>query len=111
MGGAESVSEGPPDACRCRLGVGVGVGHIYPHLEVTVPVRVAPTRGFWTEILFQSWTETAVSGVLFLTVNPWALGYKKCSIAAMGSKPTGHGEPLKEGIFPTNIFFSKKIYF
>ena len=30
MGGAESVSEGPPDACRWREGVGVGVGHIYP---------------------------------------------------------------------------------
>jgi hypothetical protein len=35
MGGAESVSEGPPDACRWHQGVAVGVGHIYP--QVTVP--------------------------------------------------------------------------
>ena len=105
------MSEGPPDPAGGTWGSELESGTFTHILKSPCQVRVAPTRGFWTEILFQSWTETAVSGVLFLTVNPWALGYKKCSIAAMGSKPMGHGEPLKEGIFPTNIFFSKKIYF
>jgi hypothetical protein len=48
-------------------------------------VRVAPTRGVWTE--------TAVSGVLFLTANAWGLGYKKCLIETMGSKSMGPESP------------------
>jgi hypothetical protein len=66
MGVAVCMSQRPSGASRWRMGLELELG------TFTHKVRVAPIHGFWTG--------TIVSGVQFVTLKPWVLGYKKCGI-------------------------------